>query len=62
MRSAIMRVLFRYDDFSETSSAGVDLAVLEAIVSHGFKPLLGVIPAIADVDCRARSPDGCAHA
>ena len=50
MRSAIMRVLFRYDDFSETSSAGVDLAVLEAIVSHGFKPLLGVIPAIADVD------------
>ena len=45
-----MKILLRYDDYSEISNIGVDLAVFEAMVSRGFKPLVGVIPAIADVN------------
>lgn len=45
-----MKIFFRYDDFSEISNADTDIAVLDALVSEGFKPLVGVIPAIADVN------------
>jgi peptidoglycan/xylan/chitin deacetylase (PgdA/CDA1 family) len=45
-----MKILFRYDDFSEISHNEVDIAVLETITSAGFTPLVGVIPAIADVN------------
>ena len=36
-----MKILLRYDDYSEISNIGVDLAVFEAMVSRGFKPLVG---------------------
>lgn len=45
-----MRILFRYDDYSEISNVSVDLAVLNALVNAGIVPLVGVIPSIADVN------------
>lgn len=45
-----MNILFRYDDFSELSNISLDLEVLETLVICGFKPLVGVIPAIAEIN------------
>jgi peptidoglycan/xylan/chitin deacetylase (PgdA/CDA1 family) len=45
-----MRILFRYDDYSEISNVSVDLAVLSTLIEAGIVPLVGVIPSIADVN------------
>jgi len=45
-----VKLLFRYDDYSEIGNTTLDLAILEIIAEEGFTSLVGVIPAIADVN------------
>ncbi len=45
-----MKLLIRFDDYSEVSNASLDMGIIETILSAGCKALVSVIPAIADVD------------
>jgi peptidoglycan/xylan/chitin deacetylase (PgdA/CDA1 family) len=45
-----MKILFRYDDLSETSDLEFDMEIIEAMVNEGFKPMIGIIPSIADIN------------
>lgn len=42
-----MKIVFRYDDYSELSDVDFDLSVFRIIIEHGFNLMIGVIPFVA---------------
>lgn len=45
-----MKVLFRYDDYSELGDIKTDISVFNTILDNGFNLMVGIIPKIAAID------------
>jgi predicted deacetylase len=45
-----MKLLLRFDDYSELSNASLDMRIIETIVGADCKVLVGVVPAVAELD------------